>query len=82
MNVAYALFPVGRGRGLATAALRMMTAQLREQGSRPVLKIASGNHRSLGLAARAGYRPLGTVTTQLGTEIWHDYAERRPGDVG
>ena len=62
-SVGYALLPAGRGRGLAVAAVRLMTDWLLSIGCPCVrLGMLPDNAASAGVAARAGYRDLGVHT--------------------
>ncbi|MQA32305.1 GNAT family N-acetyltransferase [Modestobacter roseus] len=59
-SVGYALLPAGRGRGLAVAAVRLMTDWLLSVGHPCVrLGMLPDNEASAAVAARAGYRDLG-----------------------
>lgn len=62
-SIGYWLIPAGRGRGLATSAVRLLsTWAARELGIRHLrLRTASDNARSQGVAERSGSRRLGTA---------------------
>lgn len=56
--------PTRRGRGAATAATHALGAALRAEGSRRTLAIVMrGNRPGASAVLRAGYHPLGTITT-------------------
>lgn len=58
----YWLAPWARGRGLMTAALMAMTDFAFSHGlSRVEVRIATGNHASIGVALRSGFRLEGTL---------------------
>jgi RimJ/RimL family protein N-acetyltransferase len=55
-EVFYALLPEGRGRGLATAAVRTLASWLADQGERVLwLSALVGNDRSEAVAERCGF---------------------------
>jgi ribosomal-protein-alanine N-acetyltransferase len=62
-SIGYWLLPVGRGRGLATSAVRpLSTWAVRELGVTNLrLRTASDNKRSKRVAERAGFRRVGTA---------------------
>ncbi|WP_369136944.1 GNAT family N-acetyltransferase [Modestobacter versicolor] len=61
--VGYALLPAGRGRGMAVAAVRLMTDWLLSVGHPCVrLGMLPDNEASARVAARAGYADLGVTT--------------------
>ena len=61
--IGYWLLPVGRGRGLATSAVRLLSAwAIRELGITTLrLHTASDNERSQRVAERSGFRKIGTA---------------------
>jgi RimJ/RimL family protein N-acetyltransferase len=62
-SIGYWLLPVGRGRGLATSAVRLLsTWAVRELGITHLrLRTASDNKRSQRVAERSGFRRVGTA---------------------
>nr|WP_246406145.1 GNAT family N-acetyltransferase [Modestobacter versicolor] len=62
--VGYALLPAGRGRGMAVAAVRLMTGWLLDAGHPCVrLGMLPDNEASARVAARAGFTDLGVETS-------------------
>lgn len=56
--------PALRGRGVATQASRALGAALASEGARRTVAIVmDGNRAGKRAVSRAGYRPLGTITT-------------------
>ncbi len=60
-NVAYALYPRARHRGLATRAVRLLCEYLPSAGvaHTAVIQVEHGNRASLALPPRAGFQPVG-----------------------
>jgi RimJ/RimL family protein N-acetyltransferase len=73
VNVAYAIFPAWRHRGIASRAVELLCEWLRSEPSAriAVLKIDSGNYGSLGVARRNGFLHDGSVVSSDATyERW------------
>jgi RimJ/RimL family protein N-acetyltransferase len=70
-NIAYAVFPSWRGRGIATRAVRLVTGWLATVPSvRTVLiRVHPDNATSLVVARLAGYSNAGIVTSEDGTPM-------------
>ena len=65
-SIGYWLLPVGRGRGLATSAVRLLsTWAIRELGITNLrLRTAWDNERSQRVAERSGFRRVGTAADE------------------
>lgn len=62
VNVAYAVLPWARGRGVARDAVRAVAQRLREDGrGRAALRVDVGNTASLRVAAATGFHLVGDV---------------------
>lgn len=68
VNISYGLYPQGRGRGLATRAVVLMTRFLEEKalGEKAIIAADERNSRSQQVAERAGFTPSRTVRNEKG----------------
>ncbi|MGW2654603.1 GNAT family N-acetyltransferase [Streptomyces sp. NPDC001478] len=68
VNVAYGLYPVWRGRGLATRAVRLVCRYAAGEGAaRAVIRAEPDNAASLAVARRAGFTASGPSASADGT---------------
>lgn len=63
VNLAYAVHPWARGRGVAVEAVRLVCDRLRATGTgcRALIRVEPGNTASVRVAQKAGFRFLGEV---------------------
>jgi RimJ/RimL family protein N-acetyltransferase len=68
VNIAYAVFPDWRGRGVAGRVAELLCGWLRDDLSvhTAVLKIDAGNNASHAVARRLGFTSSGSVSTEAG----------------
>jgi ribosomal-protein-alanine N-acetyltransferase len=67
-EIGWWLLPEGRGRGLATDAVTILTAQALETRAQVYARIKPANAPAQAVAERAGYQRLGTASD--GFEVW------------
>ncbi|MBA2348300.1 MAG: GNAT family N-acetyltransferase, partial [Solirubrobacterales bacterium] len=72
-NLAYGLYPVGRGKGLATRAVLLAVELLRRRGDvdEVVIRTEAGNPASAAVAKRAGFRFSHTADAEQGKFEWY-----------
>jgi RimJ/RimL family protein N-acetyltransferase len=60
VNIAYAVHPWARRRGVATEAVRLVCEQLRRNsiGRRVIIRTHPLNHASIGVARACGFQPV------------------------
>lgn len=63
VNVAYAVLPWARGRGVARDAVRATAARVTADGGRAALRIDTENEASLRVAAAAGFTAVGEIVS-------------------
>ncbi|QYX82525.1 GNAT family N-acetyltransferase [Streptomyces akebiae] len=72
VNVAYGLYPSGRGRGLATRAVLLVCGYAATMGGKEaVIRVEPENTASAAVARRAGFTPGGRTRGSDGT--WLDW---------
>jgi len=78
----YWLSPVGRGKGIATASVRLLLDWAFETRGLMcvVIKTMSGNAQSRRVAERAGFRPVQAPVTASINTAW-EWFERRRGEA-
>lgn len=72
-NLAYGLYPAGRGRGLATQAVLLAVEFLRRRGDvdEVVIRTEPGNPASAAVAKRAGFRFSHSTDDDQGRFDWY-----------